>query len=118
MDPSFQGRFYHSFNPKIVSKVKEEVDWLLQAGFVRPCCYTEWICNIVLVEKKNTRKIRVCINFHNLNRVTPKDEYPMPIADMPINNATRNKMISFLDSNTGYNQIFMAEQDVSKTAFG
>jgi hypothetical protein len=42
----------------------------------------------------------------------------MPIADMPINNATRNKMISFLDSNTDYNQIFMAEQDVSKTAFG
>jgi hypothetical protein len=40
------------------------------------------------MEKKNTGKIQVCIDFHNLNKATPKDEYPMPIADMPINNAS------------------------------
>jgi hypothetical protein len=34
------------------------------------------------VEKKNTGKIRVCIDFLNLNKATPKDEYPMPIANM------------------------------------
>jgi hypothetical protein len=39
------------------------------------------------MEKKNTSKIWVCINLHNLNKATPKDEYPMPIADMLINNA-------------------------------
>jgi hypothetical protein len=49
--------------------------------------------------------------------VTPKDEYSMPIADVLINNASVNKMISFLDGNAGYNQIFMAERDVHKTAF-
>jgi hypothetical protein len=38
------------------------------------------------MEKKNTGKIQVCIYFHNLNKATPKDEYPMPIADMLINN--------------------------------
>jgi hypothetical protein len=40
------------------------------------------------MEKKNTSKIQVCIDFHNLNKATPKDEYPMPIADMLINNAS------------------------------
>jgi hypothetical protein len=39
------------------------------------------------MEKKGTGKIQVCIDFHNLNKATPKDEYPMPIADMLINNA-------------------------------
>jgi hypothetical protein len=52
-----------------------------------------------------------------LNKATPKDEYPMPIADMLINNASRHRIISFLDGNVDYNQIFMAEGDMSKTAF-
>jgi hypothetical protein len=77
----------------------------------------EWISNIVPIQKKNTGKIWVRIDFCNLNKATPKDEYPMPIADMLINNASVNRVISFLDGNAGYNQIFMAEEDMSKTAF-
>jgi hypothetical protein len=64
------------------------VERLLDVGFIRPCRYAEWISNIVSIEKKNTDKIEVCTNFHNLNKETPKDEYPMPIADMLINNAS------------------------------
>ena len=69
------------------------------------------------VEKKGTGKIRICIDFRNLNRATPKDEYPMPIADMLINDASEHKVISFLDGNAGYNKIFMAVEDMAKTAF-
>jgi hypothetical protein len=69
------------------------------------------------MEKKNTSKIRVCIDFHNLNKAIPKDEYPIPKADMLINNASGHRVISFLDVNTNYNQIFMADEDMSKTAF-
>jgi hypothetical protein len=71
----------------------------------------------VPVEKKNTEKIRVCVDFRNLNRVTLKDEYPMPVVDLLINNASGHKMLSFLDGNAGYNQIFMAREDVGKTTF-
>jgi hypothetical protein len=71
----------------------------------------------VPVEKKESGKLRVCIDFCNLNRATPKDEYLMPIADTLINNASGNRIISFLDGNAGYNHIFMAEEDASKTAF-
>jgi hypothetical protein len=68
----------------------------------------------MLVEKKESGKLSVCIDFRNLSRATPKDEYPMPIADTLINNASGNRIISFHDGNAGYNQIFMAEEDASK----
>jgi hypothetical protein len=46
-----------------------------------------------------------------------KNEYPIPIADALINNVLGNKVISFLDGNAGYNQIFITEDDVAKTVF-
>jgi ribonuclease HI len=105
------------FNPLLYDRVKEEIDRLLKAGFIRPCRYAEWVSSIVPVEKKGSGKIRVCIDFRYLNKATPKDEYPMPIADLMINDALGHKVISFLDGNVGYNQIFMAEEDMYKTAF-
>jgi hypothetical protein len=41
----------------------------------------------------------------------------MHIVDMLINNASGHRVISFLDGSASYNQIFMAEEDMSKTAF-
>jgi hypothetical protein len=93
------------------------VDRLLQVRFIQPCRYADWVSNIVPVEKKNTRKIQICVDFRNLNRATPKDEYLMPMTDLLIDSVSGNKVISFLDGNAGYNQIFMAKEDVSKTAF-
>jgi hypothetical protein len=57
------------------------------------------------------------VDFRDLNRATPKDEYPMPVAETLINAATGNKILSFMDGNVGYNQIFMAPEDIQKTAF-
>jgi hypothetical protein len=92
------------------------VERLLDAEFIRPYRYAECVFNIVPMEK-NTGKIRVCTDFRNLNKAIPKDEYPMPIADMLINNASGHQVISFSDGNAGYNQIFMAKEDMSKMAF-
>jgi hypothetical protein len=57
------------------------------------------------------------VDFRDLNRATLKDEYPMPIAETLINTAAGNKIMSFMDGNAGYNQIFMALEDIHKTAF-
>ncbi|KAK1617321.1 hypothetical protein QYE76_022838 [Lolium multiflorum] len=84
--------------------------------FIRPCRYAEWISNVVPVEKKDGRW-RVAIDFRNLNSATPKDEYPMPVAETLINAAAGHKILSFMDGNAGYNQIFMAPEDIHKTAF-
>jgi hypothetical protein len=64
---------HRNFNPDIYDQVKEEINWFLDAKFIRPCRYADWISSIVLVEKNGTKKLRVCINFRDLNKATPKD---------------------------------------------
>jgi hypothetical protein len=101
---------------KILEEVKKEIEKMLEAGFIRPCRYAEWISSIVPIQKKDGWW-RVCVHFRDLNRATPKDEYPMPVAETLINAAVGNKILSFMDGNAGYNQIFMAPEDIHKTAF-
>jgi hypothetical protein len=101
---------------EVLEEVKKEIEKMLEAGFIRKCRYVEWISSIIPVQKKDGRW-RVCVDFRNLNRATPKDEYPMPIANTLINAAANNKILSFMDGNAGYNHIFMAPEDIHKTAF-
>jgi hypothetical protein len=104
------------YKDEVLADVKKEIERLLDANFIRPCRYAEWISNIVPVYKKNG-KMRVCIDFRDLNRATPMDGYPMPVADLLVDAAAGHKVISFMDGNAGYNQIFMAIEDIPKTAF-
>ncbi len=78
--------------------------------------YVEWLSNIVPMRKKNG-KLRVCINFRNLNTAMPKDKYPMPMANLLIDGAAGHEILSFRDGHLGYNQIFIAKEDVHKTSF-
>ena len=74
--------------------------------------------NVVSVYKKNGKLI-VCIDFRDLNKATPMDMdgYPMSIADMLVDAVAGHKVISFMGGNARYIQIFMAEEDIAKTAF-
>jgi hypothetical protein len=100
----------------VLVEVKKEIEKMIEAGFIRACRYAEWISSVVPVQKKDGRW-RVCVDFRDLNRATPKDEYPMPVAEILINAAAGHKILSFMDGNAGYNQIFMAPEDIHKTAF-
>ena len=104
------------FNPNMLDDIKKETKRLLEAKVIRPWRYAEWISNVVPLYKKN-EKLRVCIDFRDLNKATPMDGYPMPIADMLVDAAAEHKVISFMDGNAGYNQNFMAEEDIAKNAF-
>ena len=86
----------------IILKIKEEIERLVRVGFIRPARYVEWLSNIVRVIKKNG-KLRICIDFRNLNMATLKDEYPMPVADLLVDGASGYKVLSFMDGHSGYN---------------
>lgn len=66
---------------------------------------------------KKNGKLWICIDFRNLNKAMLMDGYPMPAADVLVDAASGHKIISFMDGNAGYNQIFMAKEDIPKTAF-
>ncbi|KAM1224306.1 hypothetical protein ACFX2G_044185 [Malus domestica] len=106
----------HRFSTEVQLGIKDELVRLLKARFIRTARYVEWLANIVPVLKKNGA-LRICIDFRNLNMATPKDEYTMPISDLLIDAAANHAILSFMDGHAGYNQIFIAEADVHKTAF-
>jgi hypothetical protein len=101
---------------EVLVEVKKEEEKMIEAGFIRPYRYADWISSVVPVQKKDGRW-PVCMDFRDLNRATLKDEYPMPVAEMLINAAAGHKILSFMDGNASYNQIFMAPEDINKTAF-
>ena len=76
-------------------KVKGETEIFLKVGFIRPTKYAQWLANIVSVMKKNG-KIRVCINFRDLNTATPKYVYVMPVSDMLIDATINHGMLDIL----------------------
>jgi len=93
-----------------------EVQKLLDAGVIREVQYPEWLANVVMVPKKNG-KWRMCIDFTNLNKACPKDEYPLPRIDTLVDAAAGSEMLSMLDCFSGYHQIFMNKGDEEKTSF-
>jgi len=60
------------FNLNVLDDIKKETKRLLEAKFIQSCRYAEWISNVVSVYKKNG-KLRVCINFRDLNKATTMD---------------------------------------------
>ena len=69
-----------TFAPERDQAVAEEVTKLLTAGFIREVYYLEWLANVVLVKKANG-KWRMCVDFTDLNKVCPKDSFPLPRID-------------------------------------
>lgn len=67
----------------------------------------------MFVIKKND-KIRVRIEYRNLNLASPND---LPVADLMVDGVAKQKVLFFMDGHSGYNQIFIDKDDTSKTAF-
>jgi hypothetical protein len=78
--------------------------------------YPKWLANTVPVKKKNG-KWRMCINFTDLNKATPKDNYLLPRMDQVIDSVVSATIMSLLDCFSGYHQCWMAKEDEEKTSF-
>ena len=91
-------------NPALKDIVKEELQKLLDAGFIYPISDSEWVSPLVLVPKKNG-KWRICVDYRELNKATKKDHFPLPFIDQVLDGLAGKKFFSFLDGFSGYNQI-------------
>jgi hypothetical protein len=79
------------------------VSHLSPRGLVR-FTYPEWLANTMMVKTTN-RKWRMCIDFTDLNKACPKDEFPLPRIDSLIDVAATLELMSLLDYYLGYHQI-------------
>ena len=104
------------FAPKRDDAIKEEVQKLMAAKFIREVYYPDWLANVVMVKKAND-KWRMCVDFTDLNRACPKDSYPLPRIDQLVDSTAGYKLLSFIDAFSGYNQIRMDKVDQEKTSF-
>ena len=96
--------------------IKDEVQKLMAAKFIREVYYPDSLANVVMVKKAND-KWRMCIDFTDLNKACPKDSYPLPRIDQLVDSTVGHKLLSFMDAFLGYNQIRMDKVDQEKTSF-
>ena len=61
--------------------------------------------------------MRVCVDFQDLNKTSPKDDFPLPHIDTLVDSTTGHSMLSFMDGFFGYSQVLMAPKDMEKTSF-
>ena len=92
-------------------KIKEKVKKQFDVGFLVVARYPEWVANIVPVPKKDG-KVRMCMDYRDLNQASPKDNFPLPHIDVLVDNTTNFTLFSFMDEFSGYNQIRMALEDM------
>ena len=96
--------------------IKVEVEKLLRAGFIYPITLIDCVSNIVPVTKKQGT-IRVCVDYRDINKACPKDNYPTPYIDQIIDYCAGNEILSFMDGFYGYNQINILLPDQPKRTF-
>jgi hypothetical protein len=95
---------------------RNEAKRLISVGVIREVTYPEWLANTVMVKKANG-KWRMCIDFTDLNKACPKDEFPLPRIDSLVDAAATSELMSLLDCYSGYHQIWMKKEDEPKTSF-
>ena len=92
----------HQVHTRKATTIKEEVEKLLRVGFIYPVPLTEWVSNTIHVNKKQGT-IRVCIDFRDLNRACPKDNFPTPYIYQIIDKYVESIIFSFMDGFSCYN---------------
>nr|XP_027122183.1 uncharacterized protein LOC113739139 [Coffea arabica] len=104
------------FKPDTSLKIKEQIEKQLKTNIIIVSHYPVWLSNSVPVLEKNG-EVRVCVDYRDLNKASPKDDFPLPNIHIILDNTAGHEIESFCYCFAGYHQILMAEEDREKTAF-
>jgi hypothetical protein len=103
-------------HPHKAAAIKLEVEKLLKTGFIYPVALTEWVSNPVPIDKKGG-SIHVCVDYRDISKSCPKDNFPTPFVDQIVDDCTGSEIFSLMDRFSDYNQINIALEDQHKMAF-
>nr|XP_033511630.1 uncharacterized protein LOC117276392 [Nicotiana tomentosiformis] len=74
------------FKPDLSVRIKEEVTKQIEANVVRVTNYPRWLENIVPMP------IRICVDYRDLNKASPNDDFPFPNIHILIDNCAKHKL--------------------------
>lgn len=102
-------------SPYVQKEVHAEIDRLLAIGAIFRCS-SAWN-NPMIVVRKPTGKVRLCLDARKLNAVTAKDAYPQPQINRILAQLTGTRVLSSIDFSDAYHQVELEEESKLKTAF-
>ncbi|GJU38623.1 putative reverse transcriptase domain-containing protein, partial [Tanacetum coccineum] len=101
--------------PSEMKELSEQLKELSDKGFIRPSS-SPWGAPVLFVKKKDG-SFWMCIDYRELNKLTVKNRYPLPRIDDLFNQLQGSSVYSKIDIRSGYHQLRVREEDISKTAF-
>ncbi|GJU12128.1 reverse transcriptase domain-containing protein [Tanacetum coccineum] len=101
--------------PSEMKELADQLQELSDKGFIRPSS-SPWGAPVLFVKKKDG-SLRMCIDYRELNKLTVKNRYPLPRIDDLFDQLQGSSVYSKIDLRSGYHQLRVREEDISKTAF-
>ena len=101
--------------PTELREFKAQLEELLSKGFIRPSI-SPWGTPVLFMKNKDG-SLRLCIDYRQLNRVTIRNQYPLPRIDELFDQLQGSQVYSKIDLRLGYHQLRVQESDVPKTVF-
>ncbi|GJR08166.1 putative reverse transcriptase domain-containing protein [Tanacetum coccineum] len=101
--------------PSEMKEMVEQLQALSDKRFIRPNS-SPWGPSVLFVKKKD-RLFRMCIDYRELNKLTVKNRYQLPRIDDLFDQLQGSSVYSKIDLRSGYHQLRVRKEDISKTAF-
>ncbi|KAJ9525788.1 hypothetical protein QJQ45_009342, partial [Haematococcus lacustris] len=105
---------YKMSQPELL-EMKKQVAAFLEQGIIEPSS-SPYAAPVLFVKKKSG-ELRMCVDYRQLNKITLRDQYPLPRVDDLFDRLAGCTVFSSLDLQAGYHQIRIPDEDVPKTAF-
>jgi len=105
----------YRYSPTQKDEIERQIQEMLTNGIIKPS-QSPFASPVILVKKKD-RTWRFCVDYRQLNNITVKNKYPLPVVDELLDELSGADWFTKLDMRSGYHQIRLCSRDEAKTAF-